>query len=79
MGLGLRPGAKAPDQPPMPYRLRASPRLYRGGQMIQRWVASALVEAEPRFRRVRDYRVLQHLVGALGAMAPPDGLVADVA
>ena len=28
MGLGLRPGAKAPDQPPMPYRLRASPRLY---------------------------------------------------
>ena len=29
MGLGLRPGAKAPDQPPMPYRLRASPRLYR--------------------------------------------------
>ena len=28
MGLGLRPGAKAPAQPPMPYRLRASPRLY---------------------------------------------------
>ena len=24
---------------------------WRGGQMIQRWVASALVEAEPRFRR----------------------------
>ena len=30
----------------------------RGGQMIQRWVASALVEAEPRFRRVRGYRDL---------------------
>ena len=29
---------------------------WRGGQMIQRWVASALVEAEPRFRRVRGYR-----------------------
>ena len=28
MGLGLRPGAKASDEPPMPYRLRASPRLY---------------------------------------------------
>ena len=28
MGTGLRPGAKAPDQPPTPYRLRASPRLY---------------------------------------------------
>ena len=31
---------------------------WRGGQMIQRWVASALVEAEPRFRRVRGYRDL---------------------
>ena len=28
MGLGLRPGAKAPDEPPTPYWLRASPRLY---------------------------------------------------
>ena len=28
MGAGLRPGAKAPDKPPNPYRLRASPRLY---------------------------------------------------
>ena len=27
-GFGLRPGAKAPDEPPTPYRLRASPRLY---------------------------------------------------
>ena len=39
---------------------------WRGGQMIQRWVASALVEAEKHFRRVRGYRDLQHLVGALG-------------
>ena len=52
---------------------------WRGGQMIQRWVASALVEAEPRFRRVRGYRDLLHLVGALDALAPPDGVVADVA
>ena len=29
-GLGLRPGAKAPDEPPTPYRLRVSPRLYSG-------------------------------------------------
>ena len=36
---------------------------WRGGQMIQRWVASALVEAEPRFRRVRGYRDLRYLVG----------------
>ena len=52
---------------------------WRGGQMIQRWVASALVEAEPRFRRVRGYRDLRYLVGALDALAPPDGAVAAVA
>ena len=28
MGVGLRPGAKASEAPPMPYRPRASPRLY---------------------------------------------------
>ena len=44
-----------------------------------RWVTSALVEAEKRFRRVRGYRDMQHLVGALDALAPPDGMVADVA
>ena len=52
---------------------------WRGGQMIQRWVASALVEAEPRFRRVRGYRDVQYLVGALDALAPPDDVVAEVA
>ena len=39
---------------------------------VKRWVASALVEAEPRFRRVRGYRDLRYL-------APPDGAVAAVA
>ena len=52
---------------------------WRGGQMIQRWVASALVEAEKHFRRVRGYRDLQRLLGALDAMGPPDGVIADVA
>ena len=47
--------------------------------MIQRWVASALVEAEKHFRRVRGYRDLRHLVCALDALDPPDCLVADVA
>ena len=28
MGVGLRPGAKAPEAPPTPHRPRASPRLY---------------------------------------------------
>ncbi len=52
---------------------------WRGGQMIQRWVASALVEAEPRFLRVRGYRDLRYLVGALDALARPDDVVAEVA
>ena len=46
---------------------------------IQRWVVSALVEAEPRFRRVRGYRDLRCLVAALDALVPPDGAVAAVA
>ena len=60
-------------------RYRRNVKRWRGGQMIQRWMASALVEAEKHFRRVRGYRDLQHLVGALDALAPPDGVVADVA
>ena len=52
---------------------------WRGGGMIQRWVASALVDTEPRFRRVRGYRDLRYLVAALDVLAPPDGAVADVA
>ncbi|MCY4660197.1 MAG: transposase, partial [Acidobacteria bacterium] len=42
---------------------------WRGGHMIQRWVASALVEAEKHFRRVGGYRDLPHLVNALDALA----------
>lgn len=46
-----------------------------------------LVEAEPRFRRVRGYTGLhpglhpdlRYPVAALDALAPPDGAVADVA
>lgn len=47
--------------------------------MIRRWVASALVEAEPRFRRGAGYRDLRYLVAALDALASPDDAVADVA
>ena len=42
-------------------------------------MASALVEAEPRFRPVRGYRDVQYLVGALDTLAPPDDVVANVA
>ena len=52
---------------------------WRDGQMIQRWVGSALVEAEKHFRRVRGYRDVPHLVNALDALAPPNRVIADVA
>ena len=52
---------------------------WRDGHMIQRWVASALVEAEKHFRRVRGCRDLPRLLAALDAVAPPVGAVADVA
>ena len=57
---------------------RRRDRLWRGGQVIQSWVTSALVEAELLFRRVRGYRDLRYLVGVLDALAPPAGAVADV-
>ena len=60
-------------------RYTCNVKRWRGGQMIQRWVANALVEAEPRFRRVRGYRDVQYLVGALDALAPPDDVLAEVA
>ena len=41
----------------------------RGGQMIQRWVASALRDAEKRFRRVRGHADMHHLISALDALA----------
>lgn len=40
---------------------------WRGGAMIERWVSAALLEAEKRFRRVRGYRDMRHLVSALNA------------
>lgn len=43
---------------------------WRGGQMIQRWVASALLDAEQRFRRVRGHADMRHLISALDALAP---------
>ena len=42
----------------------------RGGQMIQRWVASALLDAEQRFRQVPGHADMRHLISALDALAP---------
>ncbi len=38
---------------------------WRGGAMIQRWVAAALVDAQSRFHRVRGYRDMPELIRAL--------------
>lgn len=38
---------------------------WRDGRMIVRWAATALIEAQKQFRRVRDYKGLRTLVAAL--------------
>ncbi len=38
---------------------------WRNGLMIQRWVAMALTEAEKKFRRIRGFGAMGHLVAAL--------------
>ena len=38
---------------------------WRGGEMIQRWVSAALLDAEQRFRRVRGFRDMPRLMLAL--------------
>lgn len=43
-----------------------------GGSMIRRWVASALCEAERRFRRVRGYREMPALISALDSLSKTD-------
>ncbi len=35
---------------------------WRGGEMIQRWVSAALLDAEQRFRRVRGFRDMSRLM-----------------
>jgi len=41
---------------------------WRGGKMAMRWVASALLEAEKKFRRVKGYREIPGLVSSLIAL-----------
>ena len=40
-------------------------RRWRNGSMILRWVGSAILDAEPQFRRVRGYREMPALIHAL--------------
>ncbi len=38
---------------------------WQGGSMILRWASAAVLDASKRFRRIRGYRELDHLIGAL--------------
>jgi putative transposase len=40
-------------------------RRWRDGQMVERWIAAGILEAQTRFRRIRGYRDLRHLFVAL--------------
>ena len=40
-------------------------RRWRNGSMILRWVGSAVLEAEKKFRRIRGYREMPELIKAL--------------
>jgi putative transposase len=45
-------------------------RRWRDGTMIVRWVASAVREAEKKFRRLKGYKQMPQLLAALDAHAP---------
>jgi transposase-like protein len=45
---------------------------WRDGQMVLRWVASALSDARKRFRALRGFRDIPKLIAALQRRMPPD-------
>jgi transposase-like protein len=45
-------------------------RRWRGGTMIVRWVATAVREAEKKFRRLKGHQQMPQLLAALDAQAP---------
>src|SRR5262245_17653739 len=47
---------------------RRNVKRWRDGEMVMRWVAEALKEAQAHFRRVRGHRDLKHLANALSAI-----------
>lgn len=49
---------------------------YRDGEMVQRWAAVSLLEAEKRFRRINGYKELPKLVAALRKETVVKGLTA---
>jgi len=47
-------------------------RRWRDGTMIVRWVASAVREAETKFRRLKGYKQMPQLLAALDVHAPSE-------
>ena len=50
---------------------------WRDGQMILRWTAAGVLEAEKQFRRVNGYRDLQLLRIALASTLPATAVTVD--
>ena len=48
-------------------RVTRNVKRWRDGSMVLRWVVTALMEAENKFRRVKGYRDMPHLLAALDA------------
>ena len=46
-------------------RVARNVKRWRGGSMVVRWAVTGILEAEPRFRRVRGYRDLDSLESGL--------------
>jgi hypothetical protein len=45
---------------------------WRGGSMVVRWAATALMEAETKFRRIRGYRDMPQLEAGLTKLIEPE-------
>jgi transposase-like protein len=55
-------------------RIVRNVKRWRGGSMALRWCATALVEAEKRFRRLRGHREMPQLIAALEAVVNKNSL-----
>ncbi len=55
-------------------RVTRNVKRWRDGSMVLRWVVTALMEAEKKFRRVKGYREMPRLLAALDATVGVDAL-----
>jgi len=55
-------------------RVTRNVKRWRDGSMVLRWVVTALMEAEKKFRRVKGYRDMPQLLAALEATVGAEAL-----